>query len=104
MLIRSLLRISSRVGVPGTLLSLGDAGGRVLYLEACMAPVSVVAGLDYDDARQLHEALSAWLREQDDREHPAPYGRPAPLIAGAIDRGRVDASTVQLCTVRGADQ
>jgi hypothetical protein len=101
-LVRSLLRISSRVGVPGTLVSLGDAGGRVLYLEACMEPVSIVAGLDYDDARRLHEALSVWLRDQDDREAPVPFARPAPLVAGAIRRGQLEATTVQLRTVPGS--
>lgn len=107
MTLRNLLRIQSRVGVPGTLLSLGDAGGRVLYLSAEMNPVSVVAGLDYEDARQLHEALAGWLREQADREAPAPP-RPAPfagvgasLVAGALGRLVADAgrSTVQLRTV-----
>jgi hypothetical protein len=99
-MLRNLLRIASRVGRPGTLLTLGDAGGRVLYLEVAMSPVSVVAGLDYDDARQLHEALSVWLRDQDDRETPAPFGRPAPLVAGLIGRTLADAGTVQLRTVR----
>jgi hypothetical protein len=103
-MLRNLLRIASRVGIPGTLLSLGDAGGRVLYLEVAMSPVSVTAGLDHADVLQLHAALASWLRDQADRETPAPYGRPAPLVAGAIGRGRIDAGTVQLRTVGTADQ
>jgi hypothetical protein len=106
-MLRNLLRIASRVGMPGTLLSLGDAGGRVLYLSAEMNPLAVVVGMEHEDVLQLHDALSRWLREQADREAPAPFGRqlePVPLVAGAIGRGRIDASTVQLRTVGDADQ
>lgn len=90
-MLRRLLHINSRVGMPGTLLNLGDAGGRVLYLGSAMGPVSVVVGLEHDDVLQLHEATGTWLREQAEREEPAPFGRPAPLVAGSILRGFRDA-------------
>jgi hypothetical protein len=90
-MLRRLLHITSRIGMPGTLLSLGDAGGRILYLSAEMSPVSVVVGLEHDDVLALHEACSSWLREQDDREHPEPFTRPAPLVAGALVRSITDA-------------
>ena len=102
-LLRNLLRIPSRVGVPGTLLQLGDAGGRVLYLELSMSPVSVIAGLDEHDAEQLHEALGTWLRERADQGLARPV--PAPRIPGILGRLLADADastaarTVQLCTV-----
>ena len=100
MLFRELLRISSRVGSPGTLLQLGDADGRILYLQAAMSPVSVVVGLEDDDVRRLHAALGEWLAGR------AGQQRPAPLIAGRIRAGLADVSagTVQLCTVREAAQ
>jgi len=107
MMLRSLLRIASRVGRPGTLLSLADSGGSLLYLEAAMHPVSVTVALHREDVAALAEACAGWLAEHD----PAPFGRPdpAPLIAGAVARGLADArSTVQLRTVhtaaRGSDQ
>jgi hypothetical protein len=97
---RRLLHINSRVGMPGTLLQLSDAGGRVLYLSAEMSPVSVVVGLEHGDVLQLHDALSEWLRDQADRETPEPFAGPVPLVAGLIGRTLRDAGTVQVRTVR----
>lgn len=102
MMFRELAKIASRVGRPGTLLRLGDAEGRILYLEAAMTPVSVIVGLERDDVRQLHAAMGAWLRDRD--EAPLPYRSPAPLVAGRIRAGLRDAATVQPCTVLAADQ
>lgn len=96
---RRLLRIASRVGRPGSLLSVGDSAGALLYLEAAMQPVSVVVALDYDDVADLHETLGTWLQEKSGQRREE-LREPAPLVAGSIDRGRLDASTVQLRTVR----
>jgi hypothetical protein len=99
-MLRKLLAIASRVGVPGTLLELGDSDGRLLYLSASMDPVSVIVGLERDDVRRLHASLGAWLAE---REDAPPRRSPAPLVAGRIGAGLRDAAdrtwTVQLCTV-----
>jgi hypothetical protein len=86
---RELLNITSRIGRPGTLLRLGDAEGRVLYLEAAMNPVSVIVGLERDDVRRLRAACDSWLQE---REEPLPHRGPAPLVAGRIRAGLRDAS------------
>lgn len=100
---RNLLRIASRVGKPGTLLSVGHAEGAHLYLEVGMGPVSVVACLEREDVAQLVAACSGWLGERDTLERAEHYRAtdqiPAPLVAGRIGAGLRDAVTVQHCTV-----
>lgn len=96
---RRLLRIASRVGRPGSLLSVGDSNGQLLYLEAAMQPVSIVVALDYDDVADLHATLGTWLHEQT-AKHRGELREASPLVAGAIARGQIDAATVQLRTVR----
>lgn len=107
--LRRLLTIPSRVGRPGTLLSLGHSDGNLLYLEVAMSPVSVIAALTVADAEQLHGALAEWLRERADTAHPEPIA-PAvgtPLVGGLLGRVMSDAGrarTVQPCTVHSVDQ
>src|SRR4051812_10460943 len=98
---RRLLNIASRIGRPGTLLSLGDSGGRLLYLEAAMQPVSVVVALEADDVRELAAACTEWLADHDRAHRPFTRPTPAPLVAGALSRSYLNAqgSTVQLRTV-----
>ena len=121
---RELLRIDSRVGFPGTLVRLGDAQGRLLYLEVATSPIVQIAALEPDDVRQLHAALVEWLRDRDEEPEPRvrvegrdvfyrhdgeefrvgtiPDPSPAPLVAGRIGASlREAASTVQFCTVGG---
>jgi hypothetical protein len=107
--LRRLLTIRSRRGNPGTLLSLGDAAGSLLYLEAAMEPVSVVVALEVDDVVELHAALAEWLRERADLStgpaHTLPTG--SPLVGGILGRVMADAGrsrTVQLRTVHAPDQ
>jgi hypothetical protein len=100
---RRLLRIASRVGRPGSLLSVGDSGGALLYLEAAMPPVSVIVALDLDDVADLHETLGTWLHEKS-AEHREELRAASPLVAGIIARGQLDAASVQSCTVRTLDQ
>jgi hypothetical protein len=91
--LRRLLTIRSRIGNPGTLVSLGHSGGSLLYLEAAMQPVSVVVALEVADVEQLHGALAEWLRERVDVVSPEPF-RPAadsPLIGGLLGRVMADA-------------
>lgn len=109
MTLRRLLSIASRAGRPGTLLNVGDSGGRRLYLELVMEPVSIVAALDAVDVEQLHTTLAEWLRERDDVENPRPFPMPtgSPLVGGILGRVVADAGrarTVQVRTVHTADQ
>jgi hypothetical protein len=97
--LRRLLTITSRNGRPGTILTLQHGGGRHLYLEAAMPPMSIVLALEREDVEQLVAAAADWLVEQDElRALPAEPG-PISLVAGAIARGSIGAGTVQLRTV-----
>lgn len=96
---RSLLRIASRRGRPGTLLQVGDSGGACLYLEVSMSPVSIVTALDVEDVRELRATLTTWLEERDAGGRRRELAEPVPLVAGRIARGQLDAGTVQLRTV-----
>jgi hypothetical protein len=90
--------IESRHGRPGSLLSVGHAEGKFLYLEVATSPVVQVVALERDDVLELRAALDAWLRENEEREP----SNVVPLVAGAIGRGRIDAATVQFRTVAPA--
>lgn len=106
---RELVRIASRVGFPGTLVRLGDAQGRLLYLEVSTSPMVQVAALELEDVRELYAAMGEWIRDRDEaplyvsgdgrRWEPA---EDVPLVAGRISAGLQDARTVQLCTVPDA--
>lgn len=91
---RTLLRIPTRRGLDGTLLTLSDVGegSSLLFLGSQLDPVQIVAALEREDVEQLHAVLAEWLREGE----PA---APAPLVAGRIGRGQLDAATVQFRTV-----
>lgn len=78
MQLQTLATIATRIGRPGALVRVGTSGGRLLYLEAAMTPVSVVAALERPDVLALRDALSAWLTETG----PTPVPAPAPAGGG----------------------
>lgn len=115
---RELLRIPARVGFPGTLVRLGDAAGRLLYLELQTGPMVQVAALELEDVRALHAAVGEWIRDREDaplytssdgRRWQSADAEVVPLVAGRIGATLRDAAaTVQFCTVpdgvQAADQ
>jgi hypothetical protein len=91
--------IEGRHGHPGTLLSVGHSEGKYLYVEAKTHPVSCIAALDREDVEQLVAACSEWLQLDAARELEQGPSNVVSLVSGAIDRGRIDAATVQFRTV-----
>lgn len=80
-LLRTLATIRARHGRPGALIRVGTSGGRLLYLEAAMDPVSVVTALERLDVVALRNALDRWLAETAEtrpRPVPVPAAPPAP--------------------------